>query len=147
MNLQIIGGEYHGFVEDRLGKELVNEVVSRRAYWSPEQSALVEDTLKTSIITNESHQDVLLRFTRCNTAGRMFYEFAMELGESTSAHGSNDVIGRTIHNWIWSKMFDGNVIAQAAVREYIAARGVSIESITVSEGDNAANNGGLLHGI
>ena len=70
MHLEIVGGDYYGYVEDRFGRELVDVAISRRARWIPALSILAEESLSTTVVHEKSSVKVLTHLSERTQQGQ-----------------------------------------------------------------------------
>lgn len=150
MHLEIVGGDYYGYVEDRFGRELVDVVISRRARWIPALSIIAEESLSTTVEHEQSTVKVLLHFIRANTAGTVFDAWDMEVrpdsqeGDSWAAEIGHSV-SRTVHGRIWKKIVNGEPITADSARELTAGCDAII-SLKALKDDTGANTEALPPG-
>jgi hypothetical protein len=147
MHLEIVGGDYYGYVADRFGRELVDVAISRRARWTPELSIIAEESLSTTVVHEKSRVKVSIHFARANTAGTVFSTWDMEVRPDSQEGDSwteerGHAVSRTIHERLWEIIVGGESITAESTRE-LAAEYNAIISLKASEDDNGANTEAL----
>lgn len=144
MNLELIGGDFYGFVDDRYGRELVDVAIDRQAHWNPSRSIIENDTLNTSVLHDNGRSRVLIHFSRTNTAGKVLEEWKMEaipdmpdrqLWKPETGHN----ISRVLHHSLWRLVSGGERLDDALASRLSIGSGARL-LFRASEDGSEANN-------
>jgi hypothetical protein len=95
MDLELVGGDYFGLVEDRLGRKFVDLVVSRRAAWNEQRLRFVRETLTTSSDPESSDRTILASYEAATSAGAELDSVSLTISPLPS--NRHDWIGHRRH--------------------------------------------------